>query len=450
MNHSPIQSLHRRPFHAVAILFLGAAILLLVLSLGSCGKADFRTGGRVHLNYTDSIGYHFVRDGKPFLVRGVSGIQRLPLLKEYGGNTVRNYRLEDLPEVLDLADSLGIAVIADLPLPAYASYSDPDGEDLRALRDSLLRTVERFRHHPALLCWMLGNELFYSGYTSGYQSAYNEIARAVRAADPDHPISTTVIPQQLPQLLLSWEGLSIDFYSFNVFGNFESLKQLQFWAAPLWRGPYLISEWSYNGPWETVKTVWAAPIEDSSPAKARHLRERYLVNLEGADDPRRMGSMAFFWGNKYERTPDWYSFFDEEGSISEMAWELGNLWNQRRDSFPGPQLYYITLEGKGATEDLLLPSSTAVRATSTFLRPPAEEYTAVWQIRREDWLGEGQTGEAPPPLSLLFTEGGVDGASFVTPRQPGPYRLYCRIYDQDGYFSSANVPFYVLNTRDAE
>ena len=89
-------------------------MILLVLSLGSCGKADFRTGGRVHLDYTDSIGYHFVRDGKPFLVRGVSGIQRLPLLKEYGGNTVRNYRLEDLcvGRSGDKGDGCNIGVIA--------------------------------------------------------------------------------------------------------------------------------------------------------------------------------------------------------------------------------------------------------------------------------------------------------------------------------------------------
>lgn len=425
-------------------------MIAILCTVSACGKGDFPTEGSVHIAYTDSTGYYFVRDGEPFVVQGVSGIQRLPLLKEYGGNTIRSYRPSELPEILDLADSLGIAVIADLPLPAFTSYSDPSGDDLRETRDSLLRTVERFRHHPALLCWMLGNEIFYSGYTTEYQAAYNEIARAVRAADPDHPISTTVIPQQFPGLLLSWEGLEVDFYSFNVFGNFKSLNRLKWWAAPLWRGPYLISEWSYNGPWETVQTSWSAPIEDSSPAKANHLRERYLANLGETHDPRRLGSMAFYWGNKYERTPDWYSFFDEEGAISEMAWELGNLWNRRRDSFPGPRLSYILVEDAGATDNVLLPPATTVNAKLSHLRPPADGYTATWEVRREDWLGQGELGESPPPLSLVFTQKTVDGATFLTPRQPGPYRLHCRIYDREGYFSSANIPFYVLSSGYAE
>ena len=377
-------------------------------------------------------------------------MERLELLRDYGGNTVRSYRIDELPTVLDQADSLGLAVIADLPLPAYTSYSDPDGEDLRELRDSLLRTVARYRDHPALLCWMLGNEVFGTGYTSGYQTAYNELARAVRAADPDHPVSTTVIPGQLPGLLLSWEGLDLDFYSFNVFGNFETLHRLQWWAAPLWRGPYLVSEWSYNGPWETVQTVWSAPLEDSSPAKARHLRERYLENLAGAHDPRRLGNLAFFWGNKYERTPDWYSFFADNGAVSEMAWELGNLWNQRQDSFPGPQLSYLTLAGEGSTDDVIVLPSTAVRAETHFLRPPAGAYTAEWEVRREDWLSHGEFGEGPEPLSLIFAREAVGGATFTTPRQPGPYRLYCRVYDGAGYFSSANVPFYVLSPGHAK
>ncbi|WP_157974283.1 glycoside hydrolase family 2 TIM barrel-domain containing protein [Lewinella sp. IMCC34183] len=428
----------------------GLAILATLLACGTSGT-DSVTTGRVHLAFTDTTGYTLVRDGRAFTVRGVAGTGHLDLLKEYGGNTIRAYHPDSLANLLDKADRLGLAVIADLPLPRFRGESRGASAEMRALQDSLVGVVERFRNHPALLCWMVGNELFESGFDVDYLRAYTDVVAAVRLADPDHPVSTTLVPHQFVGIQLSRRSIGVDFLSFNVFGNFKTLEDLMFWSYPVWRGPYLISEWSYNGPWESQTTTWRAPLEPPGPTKTDHLRGRYERRVTAsADHTRVLGSLAFYWGNKYERTPTWFSMFSETGEVSEMAFELGNLWRDRTTPFPGPRVNYLLLGGQGSNDEILLPAGRTMTATVDYRTPPDSSYSATWEVRGEDWLAAGEKGRGPEPLPGLFLETGSTAATFLTPRQPGPYRLYCYISDGRGYYSTANVPFYVLSSDRAK
>ena len=50
--------------------------------------------------------------------------------------------------------------------------------------------VERYRRHPALLMWALGNEIQLGADTPEAWQFVEELARIVRGADTDHPIAT--------------------------------------------------------------------------------------------------------------------------------------------------------------------------------------------------------------------------------------------------------------------
>ncbi|PHK99776.1 hypothetical protein CGL56_01630 [Neolewinella marina] len=402
----------------------------------------------MHLSYADSTGYRLVRDGQPFYVQGAAGTARMDVLAAYGGNTVRVYDPDSLEVVLDRAESLGLAVIADIPIPAYYKNFWSEGHDLLAERDSVIALVDRFRGHPALLFWMLGNEVFMQGYDRAYLSQYNDLAELVRARDPDHPISTAVIPHQLLKLQLAWTRPAVDFLSLNTFGNLGTLDRLTSYLSLIWRGPYLISEWGFNGPWESENTLWGAPIESPSPTKSRHLADRYYQGISGSGNKRLLGSVAFFWGQKYERTPTWFSMFTRSGEVSEMAHTLGNLWRGDTCPFTGPRVEYLLLGGRGARDSIMLTAGLDVFAAAQLSDSLPAGLQARWEIRSEDWWGQGEVGVGPEPLPGLIQSADLTTASFVTPRHPGPYRLYYHVSDTAGYYSAANLPFYVLASDD--
>lgn len=420
-----------------------------VLLWGCDSKPDKRlstTGVRVA--FTDSLGYTLLREGIPFAVRGASGHQDLALLKQFGGNTVRVYEPDSLGSVLDRAAPLGIAVIADLPIPGSYKAGTHAAEEIRRLGPKLLATVEAYHDHPALLYWILGNEVFNKGYGEEYVTAYNELAAGIRQIDPHHPISSTFNVHQLGYTKIRLAQPTIDFVSFNLFGNLKDLQTDLWQLWPLWRGPFILTEWSYNGPWEATNTTWGAPFEPPNPTKAVHLTERYndwVAPLYGTD--RMMGDLAFYWGNKFESTPTWYSFFTSGGHVSEMAFALGNIWSGQERDFPGPSVEYLLLNGEGEGSNHLLPTDRLTQASVSFLTPPAPGATFYWEIRPEDWQ---ELGESSRVVRGRFDEESADRAVFRTPSAPGPYRLYYRVESPDGYFSADNIPFYVLNPDDAE
>ena len=427
-------------------------ILHLCVGLMLMGCSSERGGGIVNagvqVSYVDSIGYTLLRDGIPFEVHGASGHQNLPLLQQYGGNTVRVYDPDSLGAVLDRAAPLGIAVVADLPLPYSYRGDNAAAEEIRGLAPGLLETVEAYHDHPALLFWILGNEVFNKGYSEEYVTAYNELAAGIRQIDPYHPISSTFNVHQLGYTKIRLSQPSIDFVSFNLFGNLKDLQTDLWQLWPIWRGPFLLTEWSYNGPWEATNTSWGAPLEPPNSTKAVHLRERFKESVAPlyAND-QMMGDLAFYWGNKFESTPTWYSFFSPGGHVSEMAISLGNLWSEDALTFPGPSVEYLLLNGSGESSNHLLPSDSLQEATVSFLSPPDSESTFSWEIRPEDWQ---ELGESTRIIRGLFDVQTADRAVFRTPSRPGPYRLYYRVESNSGYFSADNIPFYVLSPADAK
>lgn len=405
----------------------------------------------VYVSYSDSAGYRLLRNGIPFKIRGASGHQRMELLKEYGGNTVRVYDPDSLGAVLARAERLDLAVIADLPLPYYHRVGEQAAEDIRQITPEVLDIVDAHRGHPALLYWILGNELFNKGYSGEFADAYNELVSAIRNVDPIHPISSTFNVHQLAYSKIRWKQPDIDFVSFNLFGGLPDLTSDLRIIWPIWRGAFVLTEWGYNGPWEANMTRWDVPVEPPNANKAQQLRQRYeesLIPLH--DNDRMMGDLTFFWGNKFETTPTWFSYFTPAGHRSEMAHTLGQLWTNQQEAFPGPSVEYLLVNGNGQGYNHLLSPGTEALAEVKFKQTPDTSATVEWEIREEDWQNRGSAQIVESQQTEQFSEQSADRAVFRVPDATGPYRIYYRVSTAAGYFTAANLPFYVVSPDDAE
>ena len=124
-------------------------------------------------------------------------------MEAMGVNTVLGWDPAEFDEVLlDAAERHGIGVIMPFDLDPAADYTDPTVR--QQLHDQALAWVARYRNHPAVRMWGLGNEVLHKIVHPawvGPQDPANErqaeafsdwlvwTADDIHAMDPDHPVT---------------------------------------------------------------------------------------------------------------------------------------------------------------------------------------------------------------------------------------------------------------------
>ncbi|WP_143019301.1 glycoside hydrolase family 2 TIM barrel-domain containing protein [Salinimicrobium catena] len=388
-----------------------------------------------------------IRNDKPFEVKGAAGNSHLQELKEAGGNTIRLYDTIDLRKNLDAAHELGLAAIVDIPLPKHGDGSYFYEKDLTAAKRKISAVVLRHKDHPALLYWNVGNELYYPTFyqTTKFFDSFNSLVDLVKKTDPDHPVSTAIIGGNRRRLAsVALKSPNLDLISINSFGNLTELKERMEPIKLLWDGPYVITEWGVNGPWEEARTMWGAPIEQNSVEKARILGDRY--NTAAIQSPNCLGSVVFFWGTKQERTHTWFSFFWNNNK-SETYNKIKSLWNKDPLAYNGPRMGPIKIEKLDARSNVILSTGVKTNATVSLEKSIPDSLKFTWEIRKEAW---SKIEEQQPIEKDLILENSGENVVFKAPQEEGPYRLFVYVTDDENNFSTTNIPFYVLNPENGE
>ncbi|TWT29763.1 Beta-galactosidase [Posidoniimonas corsicana] len=115
------------------------------------------------------------------------------LLKEAGYNAVRTAHNPPSPAFLDACDRLGLLVI-DEAFDCWAKkkvahdYHEDFAENWRA---DLAAMVRRDRHHPSVIMWSIGNEMYERGADHAPDLA-GEMVAVVRELDPTRPVTAGV------------------------------------------------------------------------------------------------------------------------------------------------------------------------------------------------------------------------------------------------------------------
>ena len=268
--------------------------------------------------------------------------------------------------------------------------------------------------------------------------------------DPDHPVTTTMINFQRKTIFNLKMRTNVDIISFNIFGKIESLSQELKDFSWFWKGPYLLTEWGVDGPWDgTAETVWGAKIEQTSTKKAEQYYARYKDKMP-VNDHRLLGSFIFYWGQKQETTHTWFSIFDEAGNKTEAVDAAEAIWKGKPLVSPAPQINYMLLDSKGAKDDIFLRSNEKSTAEVFMLNSDAKIKRIVWEIYPEDWYKINNVNNIKKPLLItgLIEETKDLKVIFNTPLKEGPYRIFATIYDDKGYVATCNTPFYVLKTDE--
>ncbi|MBC3765592.1 glycoside hydrolase family 2 TIM barrel-domain containing protein [Neptunicella marina] len=389
--------------------------------------------------------YQLLRDGQPYFVKGGGGSGDMQLLKDSGGNSVRTWSTENAQQVLDNAQKHGLTVMMGLRMGKERHGFDYDDKQAVAeQKERIKQEVLKYKDHPALLIWAIGNELdlFYKNTNVWY--AVEDIAKMIKQLDPNHVVTTVTAGVDKAKVQLIMQRVpSIDYLSVNTYGGLEALPQQLFDYG--YNGAYLVSEWGPTGHWEVPKTDWGVPIEQTSTEKAASYRFRYQGGIAGAPD-RALGSYAFLWGQKQETTPTWYGVFTENGHPNEVVDSLQYLWTGQWPEHRAPSIADYTINNKHALDSIHVKAGSINKALVAINKNSADKYQINWEILPEstDIKSGGDRESRPQPVTGLFEKQGLDGSlDFRAPGQSGGYRLFVSVLTEDNKVTNANIPFYV-------
>ena len=157
------------------------------------------------------ICYHPVSKGESS--RSFSHLgQDLKLMKEAHINTIRVYQPIDDTSVLDRISNANMKIIIGF------GYNQNGHYDI--LSGSYLEYIKKFKNHPAILMWELGNEYNYhpewfDGDLKNWYKTMNTAASEIKKMDNSHP--TTTAHGELPDAMALELSPNIDVWGMNVY-----------------------------------------------------------------------------------------------------------------------------------------------------------------------------------------------------------------------------------------
>jgi len=441
MNLKPATSVSEAPTAPVAA---AAAAVAAAAVTPTSGK-----GSKVTITGDKEKGFQLLRNGQPFVIKGVGGEQFLDVLANVGGNAIRTWGA-DAPakpvkgkKMIDWAHEVGVTVTVGIWLGHERhgfSYTNP--KQLEEQRRKVEEAVLAFRDHPALLIWGLGNEMegpTGPGTNPDVWKEINELTKLIKKLDPHHPVMTVVanvsdakvaaIKQYAPEL---------DILGVNAYAGAAGIGRSLLRSG--WDKPYTITEYGLPGPWEVDHTSWNAPIEPSSRQKASLYYTTY--NEIMTDTKQCFGSYAFLWGNKQEATASWFGMFLPGGEKCPTVDVMGLAWSGKWPANRAPVLKEHTIPFANQKVE----KGQTLEASATYKDSENDTLNYDWEVFAEstDRRSGGEEENRPEHIDGLIKRNGRDGTvTLRAPDQPGAYRLFVTVKDGKGSGTIDNWPFFV-------
>lgn len=390
-----------------------------------------------------AAGYELQRAGKPYVIKGAAGVQRFDEIRKKGGNSVRIYTANYADVLLDDAQHEGLTVMFGLWMkPPYEKFDYYDPKAVAAQQQEVYRQVLRFKNHPALLMWNLGNELDnHTGDFKVYQIV-NETAQMIHKLDPNHPVTTTLTDGAYVIPAVVRLCPDIDVLTVNVFNNLPD--QPQRLANGGWHGPYIIGEFGCNGWWEANKTFWGEPLDQSGSAKAEWLERGYRATIAGQPG-HCLGSYALYWGNRFEQTDMWLSMFAPTGEKTPMVDMMQLLWTNKKADNQAPQVGEMRLANRADSTNVSLRPGNDYPCSVEASDREDDSLRVRWVVTRDvdEFHTLPQNRTAPEAIASAIREANGLTAVVHAPARNGPYRLLVYVYDGYGSVTTNSFPFYV-------
>ena len=439
--------MNRKEWLLKTSLYTAGSLVLVYNPLTTLASWTKRIGTPIPVEIKKENGsFQLYRGDEPYYINGAGGGGHLELLASVGGNSIRRWSTgPDTMNLLDKAHSLGIFVCLGLNMGKERHGFDYDDEDAVASQLARMRgKVLKYKDHPAVLMWGIGNELDLNYTNPNVWLAVNDVSKMIHEEDPYH-VTTTMIAGINQEKVghLNEKCSDLDLLSVNTYGGLTSLPEnIREYG---WDKAYIVTEWGPTGHWESPRTEWDVAIEETSTVKAKLYKDRYQASM-GSDSTKCLGSYVFLWGQKQERTHTWYGMFMENGDPIEVVDSMQYNWTGKWPDKRSPGINDYRLDGKTALESIYLKPGQQVEAEVFPILRSSGDIKISWEVFHEstDLQDGGDREEKPPKVEGLMSRGEGTTVRLNAPTEEGAYRLFVYLKNQDiNRVATANIPFYV-------
>lgn len=379
-------------------------------------------------------------NGRPFEIRGVGcgvaigkkGEDFLLMARDMGVNCVRTWGTDQGTHAyLDRAHQLGLLVDAGI----WINWEDPkigmtylkDNRHLRARRKEALDYVRRFKNHPAVLMWNVGNEAFFHSKSDEEKAAMSvwleELVRDIKRIDPNHPVMTT--EADAGALAYLRRIPSLDLIGVNTYGSVRSVHGR--WEKLGFECPYVITEYGPTLPSDSQKDENGQPIElrDADKAKIYANLTSQIREFRGAC----LGGFVFHLGDTTQESLSWWNL-NQSDAKRESYWKMRELYTGDKVPVPLPRVQSLQLSRTTLAPDEPFDAQIVLRdrgqgslkfwfEMSTSQQNVLQHYVNQRIDPRATWLPSGT-------------------ARLIAPSKEGIYRVYAFVRDEKGSLSSLN------------
>jgi len=386
-------------------------------------------------------------DGVDTYIKGVGGTNRLDMAAANGANAFRTWggNVERAKSDLARAKELNLYVMQGIGLPKdSAQYNNETFKE--RTRTSVKAMAEALKDEPNLLVWGIGNEIEHgTANTPAAWSFVNELALLIKSIDSRHLVSTVISHNARALDMIATYAPDLDLVGINSYGAIGQLANMV--TNSKYKGAYIISEWGPTGWWETTRTAWGAPIEQTSEEKRIVYENRYNNYIK--NPPRCLGSFVFLWGQKEERTPTWFSMFVEnnvpglplKGEKTPMVEAMERVWTGIEPKQTAPVIQGIFINNTKPSDNITVKAGATFDCKVEATDREGDTMTYVWEILKEATVTASGGAYEPRPDRVGEVQTTNVNTLKTSIATPGNYRLYVYILDGTGFVSTANAPF---------
>ncbi|MFH0940890.1 MAG: glycoside hydrolase family 2 TIM barrel-domain containing protein [Candidatus Omnitrophota bacterium] len=381
-------------------------------------------------------------DGKPFYIKGVGcGIaigrngltDYLKLAKELGANTVRTWGTDQgSKEYLDLAQRYGLKVCASI----WLNYVDEkgncsylyDNNYKNSKRQEVLEYVRKFKDHPAILMWGVGNEALFFTKDEREKVALSifleELIKDIHEIDPNHPVVYASASSVDLPYLASYVP-SLDIVGMNEYGSIRTAHGK--WEYLGFDKPYVFTEYGPYLSSDRPKDVNGKAVELSDIDKAKRYKEfnEQIYSFKGYN----LGGFVFHLGETTQESMTWWNL--NEGDLKRASyWAIYEFYTGKKapyapirvksfsvskimDIEPSEEIEARVDIGQGVHDNLIFNYALS-SCEENVLKYYVNEYVPV------EISGQGCK------------------VKIKVPSEKGVYRVYCYIKDDKGNVASQN------------
>lgn len=391
----------------------------------------------------DEAGFTLIKDAEPYYIKGAGAKSHFGLLANSGANSIRVWSTTN-EAYLDSAHAYNMTVSLGLYVRPERNGMDYNDEyAVQGQIEQLKREVLKFKDHPSVLVWGIGNEvdLQYSNFK--VWETVEALAKFIKEVDPNHPTMTVIAGLDPSKIYMIKKYCpSVDILGLNAYGSLENahvnIRKYN------WSKPYIVTEWGVNGPFEAPKTAWLAKKEPPNGLKAEQRLRRYQQKIE-ADSSRCLGSYCFLWGQKQESTATWHGMFLNSGYPTEAVDVMHYCWKGSWPKERAPSIVNIKLDGIGWSKDHFLTPNMEVTLEIEVLPYNNKDIVLEFHLFPESVSKKtgGDIQKSLNELEMEITHQQGSKLTFLTPKTKGAYRIFAYVKNENNQSSVANIPFIV-------